>query len=543
MDLSQYRELFISESRGHLEAFNTIIVQIEGTSGDQDAVNELFRHAHSIKGMAATMQFATVAELAHKLEDLLGKIRSGEFGISPAVVDLLLEGSDLLGAMITTIEAGNDATPPAAAALIERLASFTPSVSTPPPADPSPHDAVDPDQAPTAQLASQHQFRQSDTFKSVRVKTEILDHLVNITGELITVSHRLIDQTRASTNPELEETLGRFSALVRELRDGVFESRMLPFGFLAERFPRLVRDLARRQGKEVCFRIEGQEIELDRRILEALAEPLVHLLRNALDHGLESPDERAASGKPREGRIGMTIVRATDHVAIAIEDDGRGMDPAALTARAVEQGVIGREQADAISPQEAFMLVCAPGFSTSETVSDVSGRGVGMDAVKTAVHGLAGVLAIESAPGRGSRFLLKLPITISIIHALLVECGGLIIAFPANVIDRALELGSESIRYEGGQMVGAVDDAVIPLKNIHHHLGQPLPERGTVRMPVIVSGVSGAPVGFICDRILGQREIFVKPPAPPLSRLRIITGGAILGDGRIVFVLDINALI
>lgn len=540
MDMSLYRDLFVSESRNHLSAFNELIVQLEDNAGDRAAIDEIFRHAHSLKGMAATMQFDDIATLAHRIEDLLGRVRNNEFPVCPALADLLLEGSDLLSAMVSVIESG-DGQPPDASGLVERLVSFTPDAATNP--DPADTEAIDSDSDAADTPQKKQIFRQSDSFKSVRVKTETLDRLVNITGELITTRHRLLDHARRHVAPGLDEPLHQLSALLRELRDEVFKARMLPFSFAAERFPRLVRDLARKQGKEVSLQIEGMEIELDRGILEEITEALVHILRNAVDHGMESPDERVAAGKPYNGVVSITVARDKDHVEIAVADDGRGIDPARITQKAVEKGLLTPAQAYNLPRQAALMLICAPGLSTATEVSDISGRGVGMDAVKAKVHQLGGTLAIESESGRGSRFILRLPITVSIIHALLVECGSLTLAFPVNTVARTIELRRGDIFEEAGRKVFALDGHTIPLRSLNRLLHQPLPQGAVPIVPAVVSEAGGTAAGLVTDRFLGQEEIFVKPLGIPLSRMKSLTGGTITGDGRIVFVVDASTLV
>ena len=388
-----------------------------------------------------------------------------------------------------------------------------------------------------------HRFRQSDSFKSVRVKTDTLDRLVNITGELITTRHRLMDRARRYAVPALSEPLHHLAGLLRELRDEVFKARMLPFAVVAERFPRMLRDLARKQGKEVTLQVEGREIELDRGILEEITEPLVHILRNAVDHGIETPDERRAAGKAPVGVVTISVSRDKDHVDICVADDGRGMDPARLAQKAVEKKILTAAQAYNISPQAALMLVCAPGFSTATQVSDVSGRGVGMDVVKSAVHVLGGTLSIESRVGHGSRFIMRLPITVSIIHALLVECGNLTLAFPVNTIARTIELRRGDIFEEAGRKVFALDGRHVPLKSLNRLLSQPPPHASSPIVPAVVSEAGGSMVGLVTDRFLGQEEIFVKPLGPPLSRMKKLSGGIITGDGRIVFVVDVSTLV
>jgi two-component system chemotaxis sensor kinase CheA len=542
MDMSSYRDLFVSESRNHLATFNELIVQLEDNVFDRAAIDEMFRHAHSLKGMAATMQFDAVTALAHRMEDLLGRVRNEEIAFCRALADLLLEGSDLLSGMVSAIENGAGQQPDATG-LIERLVSFTPGSSqgTRPP-EPPPADA-DPESMATGSPPSKYHFRQSDSFKSIRVKTETLDRLVNITGELITTRHRLMDRARRHAGQALDEPLQQLSALLRELREEVFKSRMLPFADVAERFPRLVRDLARKQGKEVSLQIEGKEIELDRGILEAITESLVHLLRNAVGHGMESPDARIAAGKPPAGVVTLTVARDKDHVDITVADDGRGMDPVRLAQKAVEKKILTPAQAYNISRPAALKLVCVPGFSTAAQVSDVSGRGVGMDVVRNAVHVLGGTLAIESETGRGSRFILRLPISVSIIHALLVECGKLTLAFPVNTVSRTIELRRGDIFEEDGRKVFALEGRHIPLKSLNRLLRQPLAQRTGPIVPTVVSETGGAMAGLVTDRLLRQEEIFVKPLGAPLNRMKNLTGGTITGDGRIVFVVDASTLV
>lgn len=539
MDMSQYRDLFVSEARDHLSAFGELIVRLEDVSGDQAAINELFRHAHSLKGMAATMGYDPIARLAHIMEDQLSRVRNGEIHFVPSLADLLLEGADALAGMVSQVESDTAAIT-AASSLIDRLSKFDPAAENTPAPAPSP----EPEAAPEEQAAADsHRFRQSDSLKSIRIKTETLDQLVNITGELITNRHRLAECARQNSRSDLDEPLHQLAALLRELRDVVFKARMVPFAFIAERFPRLVRDLARKQGKEVAFHIEGKNIELDRGVLEEIAEPLVHILRNAVDHGMDSPDERVAAGKPYNGEISLVVVRDKDHVNIAVSDDGRGMDPERLKAKAMEKGLVTAEQAGSMTDEEALMLVCSPGFSTAETVSDISGRGVGMDAVRSAVHSLGGVLSIHSQVGTGSRIVLRLPITVSIIQVLMVRCGMLEVAFPVNAVNRTMELMREDVVDDAGQKVIFLDDVPVPVRSLNRLLGQPVAPGGAAGIvPAVICEVGGRLVAFITDRLLGQQEIFVRPLASPLSFLRGISGATVTGDGRVIFVIDAASL-
>jgi two-component system chemotaxis sensor kinase CheA len=541
MDMSHYRDLFVSEARSHLSAFGELIVRLEDSPGDTASINELFRHAHSLKGMAATMGYEQVVEIAHLMEDQLSRIRSGEFVLLPALTDLLLEGSDALARLVAQIESGSGACEDTAG-LIERLTAFDPSAG----ADTHVHANPAPQREDTPQetaASAPHQFRQTDSFKSIRIKTETLDHLVNITGELITNRYRLAESIRLADAAECREPLHQLTALLRNLRDEVFKARMLPFAVIAERFPRLVRDLARKQGKEIHFELAGKEIELDRGILEEITEPIVHILRNAIDHGLETAEERVMAGKPFSGTISLSVSRDKDHVEIIIADDGRGMDAERLKLNGIEKGLISAEQAAQMTVQEAYQLICKPGFSTAATVSDISGRGVGMDAVREAVHALAGVLTIQSQNGQGSRFVMRLPITVSIIHALMVHCGPFEIAFPLNVVSRTVEVKRSEIREEAGRSTIILEDVPVPVKSLRQTLNLTAPS-GTedTLLPVVVCDIGGMLRAFSVDRISGQQEIFVRPLRSPLSHLRGISGATVTGDGRILFVADASAL-
>jgi len=536
MGMSQYRDLFVSEARGHLSLFNELIVQLEDAGGDNVTIDELFRHAHSLKGMAATMGYDPITALAHVVEDQMTRVRSGELSLTPTLADLLLESADTLSEMVSQVESGSESIKEATP-LLERLSLFSPETKKGESQEKP--DANSSGQQPSAP----HSFRQADSFKSIRIRTETLDRLVNITGELITNRYRLVDCSKQSGVVDFDNPIQQLTGLLRDLRDEVFKARMLPFDFIAERFPRLVRDLARKQGKEISLHLAGRDIELDRGILEGIAEPLVHILRNAVDHGMETPDERVAAGKPSNGEITLTVTRVKDHVDIVIEDDGCGMDPGHLKAKAVEKGVISPEQADAMTPQELFMMVCTPGFSTAETVSDVSGRGVGMDAVRTAVHSLGGVLAIQSKFGLGSRFTMRLPITVSIINALLVKTGTFDIAFPINSVKRTFELKSSEIIEENKQQSILVEESYVPVRSLNSALGQSFkPDSDLTLIPAILCEAGGSPVVFLVDRVCGQQEIFVRPLGLPLSRLRGINGATVTGDGRVVFIADAASL-
>jgi two-component system chemotaxis sensor kinase CheA len=542
MDMSKYRELFISESREHLHSMNELIVFLEKERGDREKIDSLFRSAHSIKGMAASMGYGGIAEVAHSLEDLMDRVRKGILTFDAGVADLLLEGADSLDSMILDVDQGVDGERDMAE-LMGRISGYDPSVAGAPAPTPLPvepvvaHPAVPKESSPGARQ------KPGESGQTVRVKTEILDHLINTTGELITNKHRLLNIGRELDSVRLDEALTELARLLRELYNGVINVRMMPFATVSDRFPRMVRDLAKKSGKDVSFVVEGEDIELDRGILEELADPLIHIIRNAIDHGLESGEERLASGKPAEGLVRLSVSREKDRIVICVEDDGRGMDPAKLMASAVGKGFLDPGKAAEMTTREALLLVCIPGFSTAREVSDVSGRGVGMDAVNSTIQSLAGSLAIESEPGRGSRMILKLPLTITIINVLLAKVSPFSVAIPVTNILHTMELRKGDIRNSENQQLFYMGEETVPILSLSRIFSAHAvrPEREYVSL--IITEVKGRKVGLAVDSFLGQQEVFVKPLGRPLSRVRGFAGGAILGDGEIVFVLDVANLL
>jgi len=538
MDMSQYLELFLSESREHLQSLNDLVLVLEGSPSDQDAINSLFRAAHSLKGMAASMGYNPIAELAHKMEDLMFRVREGELPFESGIAGLLFEGADLLSLLLNDVAEGRPFEHDIGT-LVQRLTTYTPSTAG---AEPP---LIPPPEPPEAGQAPQihHSQPNRESFQTVRVKTEILERLIDTTGELFTTKHRLQDISRDLSLPRLNDSLHDLTRLLRELHEMVMHVRLMPFSSIAERFPRLVRELAQKSGKEVSFVVEGRGIELDRGILEELADPLIHILRNAVDHGLETSSERKAAGKDAFGRLKLSACREKDHVVVAVEDDGRGMDPERLVSIAVQKGIVTAEDGSRFSPRDAFMLTCLPGFSTAEKVTDISGRGVGMDAVRATIQSLGGTLAIESEKGDGSRITLTLPLTIAIINVFLLKVSSLTIAVPVTGVLRTVELKREQVLLRGTQVAFLLDDEDIPLVSLKRMLGLPLSPSAHEFLPVIVTEVKGRRIGVAVDRVMGQREVHVKPMGRPLSRLRGLAGAAILGDGEAIFLLDLATML
>jgi two-component system chemotaxis sensor kinase CheA len=551
MDMSQYKGLFLSEAREYLKTINGTIVALEESPGDRAGIDTLFRGAHSLKGMAASMDYSDIVEIAHAMEDLMIRVRDGGLPFEPGVADLLLEGADLIDLLMGELEVEREPRTPAGD-LPARLTGYTPA---PPGAGAGVSAAQEdagsgttgadgnPEAAPAPAAQGETERAKDAEVSTVRVRTELLDHLINLTGELITNKHRLLNIGRELDSPTLNEAVTETSKLLRALHDEVMKVRLMPFEAICDRFQRSVRALAKRSGKELHFELEGREIGMDRGILENLTDPLNHMLRNAVDHGMEGSAERLAAGKPAKGVVKLSVSRDRDRVLISVSDDGRGMDPDRMIAAAIRKGLITPEEAVALSPRQALMLSCIPGFSTAREVTDISGRGVGMDAVNASIQKLGGTLAIDSDPGRGTRFTLTLPMNIAIIHTLVVQCGPIKGAVPVTAVLRTVELRREQMAKVGKRRVFYLDDEAVPLLSLNRILGLPLGRFPDGIVPLFVTEAKGRRVGIVVDRLLGQHELFIKPLGRPLAKLQGVVGGAILGDGEVITLLDVADLL
>jgi len=375
----------------------------------------------------------------------------------------------------------------------------------------------------------------------IRVDTRLLDDLMDQVGELVTARGSLLEESQRIPSQALHESVGRLDSLVRGLQQQTMKLRMMPLELIADRFPRAVRDLARKRGKEVNFEIVGKETELDRAILEELPDPLLHIFRNSIDHGIEPPEERVRSGKPPTGTVRLEAGKERESIVIRVSDDGRGMDPARLRRVALERGVITREQHDSLTDVEALHLITLPGFSTAKEVTDVSGRGVGMDVVRSTVESLHGTLVIESVLGKGSTFALRLPLTLAVVAVLLIELGGERYALPVSYVEQILEVTPDDIQRSQGQELVTLDGNLIPLVRLGRILGCREGD-GNAHQLLALCEMRGRLVAVTVDRLLGYREVVVKPLGKALKGLRGYAGVTILGDGSTVLILDINTL-
>ncbi len=375
--------------------------------------------------------------------------------------------------------------------------------------------------------------------KSLRISTDKLDKVVNLVGELVINKSRLAQLGTVYKIEELDSTMAIVGRTISDLQYEVTQMRMIPVGYVFNRFPKLVRDLYRTLGKEIEFVVEGKEIELDKTILEEIADPIVHLIRNAVDHGIESPEERERKGKKRKGTIKLKAKRETAHVIISVEDDGRGIDVAKLRAIAVARGLITADEAARLSDEEALNLIFMPGFSTAESTTEISGRGVGMDVVKAKVEMLNGSVEIKTMKNEGTRVLLKLPLTTAIIRALIVEVCGRKFAIPLSNVCEIAGITQAEMKSVTGKEVLILRDSVLPLFRLHSLFGQKMDGKRLVA--VVVERAEGR-IGLVVDAALGQQEIVVKPPGEHLQSVLGLGGFTITGDGSVIPILDISSL-
>jgi two-component system, chemotaxis family, sensor kinase CheA len=622
MDLSQYTELFRAETRDHLTTLNRLLLEWEQQPERPEPVAGIFRAVHTVKGMAATMGYARVADLAHRAETLLDLLRSSGRAVTEDELEVLFRTADALEALVEATVAGCegevDVTPllgeldavatrrapaeqpgrrrrisfvalPAGAGRkvevqlqadcalkgarallvlkrVERLGTVL-GVEPAPAAltgegfdgrfafrleSQAPDERVEAEvraagdvqgvtiEAPPAPGAGETE-REAGRSRHIRVDLRRLDMLMNVIGELVAARGRLEHLSQARRDPELADGVAAFSGLTRRLQSEILAARMTPVWQVFDRFPRLVRDLSRQLGKQVQFRVEGKEIELDRAILDEIGDPLVHLLRNAVDHGIEGPEERTALGKAPAGEITLAAMRDRETVVIIVSDDGRGIRRDRILEEAKRRGVVD-QHASAIPDDQLLRVLGRSGFSTAGAVSAVSGRGVGVDVVLTRLRELGGSVEVRSEAGQGTTFTLRLPPTLAIVRALLARVGRERYALPLTHVAETVELDAARVTAFEGRDALLLRDELLPLV----HLRDVLAIEGDAppaRRPVVVLQLGDRRTGLVIDRMEGQQEIVVKAFTPPRGTLPIFSGATVLGDGEPVLILDAGGLV
>jgi two-component system chemotaxis sensor kinase CheA len=566
---------FVTESRDHLAHVETQLLEIEagGANVDVDLVNNVFRGIHSIKGAAGFLGLTTVNKLAHSLENVLGLMRNQELTPTSDMVDVMLRAADALTQLINAPESSNEADvskhivaldeiyagpkTPAGSDLLEGDADAkAPEVAGP---VPTPGGTEDSTQQPARQpltacvepaAAPAPQAPAVET--SIRVQVGVLDSLMNLAGELVLGRNQLIQTLTTEAHFGIEAVAARLDQVTTELQEAIMRTRMQPIGAVFTRFPRVVRDLSAKLGKQCEVVMDGKDVDVDKTILEAIGDPLTHLVRNSIDHGVERPDARIAAGKAPVGTVHLRAYHEAGKVRIDVADDGGGIDPAKLKQKAVEKGIITAEQAARMGDREATRLIFHPGFSTAEKVTDVSGRGVGMDVVRTNIEKLGGTVDIESTPGKGTAIQITLPLTLAIIPSLIIQSGDERFAIPQVNISELVRLRREEMATRLDRVKSAevlrLRGSLLPLVRLRDVLGFTEPgathdqddAQATTNIIVVESGQQR--FGIVVDALHDSEEIVVKPLGRHIKSAPCLSGATILGDGHVALILDVAGI-
>jgi two-component system chemotaxis sensor kinase CheA len=600
-ELDEVVKEFLVESYENLDQLDRDLVALEKDPQSKETLSSVFRTIHTIKGTCGFLGFSRLEGVTHVGENLLTKLRDGRLVLNPEITTALLQMVDAVRQMLAKIEGegsdGQDDYPD----LVSRLDALHRGLL--PPAEPVPAAAAAPDSAPdsaaeanrsepasapaaaagngaapgaaqpavsvapapvpaahveaspaapyeTAAVAAADggEARSNVSESTIRVDVHLLDRLMNLVGELVLARNQILQLRSAAETAGFAATTQRLNLITTELQEGVMKTRMQPIGNLWSKFPRVVRDLAVACGKRARIELEGRETELDRTIIEAIKDPLTHLVRNAVDHGVEAPEARTAAGKPAEGCIFMRAFHEGGQVNIEISDDGGGIDPERLKEKALAKGLISPEQAARLSDREALNLIFLPGFSTAAKVTNVSGRGVGMDVVKTNIERIGGMVDVQSQPGHGTTFKMKIPLTLAIIPALLVTSGGQRYAIPqvsllelVRLDGEAAEKGIESIH---GAPVYRLRGNLLPILYLDRLLAgaESAAEKSRSSINIVVLQADDRRFGLVVEGINDTEEIVVKPLGRQLKSIASFAGATIMGDGRVALILDVLGL-
>lgn len=568
---------FLTETNESLGELDTDMVNLEKNPNDKDLLSKIFRLMHTIKGTCGFLGLPRLETVAHKAEDVLGLFRDGVLEVTPEYVTLIFESLDRIKYLIGELEAngtepeGNDdelktklqtvyekgdgdnaspeeleaafaAAPSAAAngAAREERTEFPVAA------------APEPGHAPAAKnsaAAEETTARESTVAsQSLRVSVDVIENLMTMVSELVLTRNQLLQILRTANDSEFSSPLQRLNHVVSDLQEGVMKTRMQPVGNAWAKLPRIVRDISIELGKKIELEMRGQETELDRQVLEMIKDPLTHMVRNSADHGIELPADRAAAGKPETGRIKLNSYHEGGHIIIEITDDGKGLPVEKIKKKILANGLATKEELEAMTPQQIQQFIFKPGFSTAEKVTSVSGRGVGMDVVRTNIEKIGGSIEMKSVEGKGTRFLIKIPLTLAIVSALIVEASNERFAIPQLAVRELVMISMQSenkIETIKGTPVFRLRNRLLPLVSLSHLMKlKAKSEDGTLlgddldRKYIVVTELGNYTFGIIVDRVFDTEEIVVKPVARILKDIDIFSGNTILGDGTVIMILD-----
>ncbi|GAB3824734.1 chemotaxis protein CheA [Hymenobacter jeollabukensis] len=530
----EYRELFMAEALEAYDAMSQHMSVLEKRPGDEGALNEVFRLLHNLKANARAMGHDAIGEVAHRMETIFGQIRSKERPFAGSMVPVLFSGIDVLGGMIRAVGANQELTENLP--LIENLDRVIEGEEPV---------LLDDDESGSEEDAT----RKLELSDLVYIPIKKLDHLLNLVGELIIDRDRVLTLAQEIGDTTLQTVTAHLSRLADDLQYSVMDARLVGVGTLFNKFPRVVRDVATAEQKQVELTISGQDIQIDRNILQIITDSLLHLVRNAIGHGLETPEERVKAGKPEIGQLVLSAQTDRDNVLIRISDDGRGVDVERVRRKAVDRGLLTREAAARLNETEVHNLLFEAGFSTAEQVTEISGRGVGLDVVKLAIDSLGGQLRVDSKLGQGTTFTLVLPTSIAVKGALLFELDGHPYALPLMHTDSVVSLAPEKLHVVGGTLLAKVLTENIPVVRLADLLADNddalLPANRaalTGAQDIIITNYNGRKLGLIVDRFLRQQDIVIKPVSQPLDMIDLFGGVTLLGSGQVCLVLDVPAI-
>ncbi len=535
---------FLMNASELLETLTQSLLELETNPNDSSTIENIFRAAHTIKGTSGMLGFSTIEKLCHVLENTFDRIRRGQLSATPVLVDQLLVGWDKVRELFSMLERGQKPSLPIDQYLQQLFAAEKGVTAVKPPKEEQPAAST----------------QKNESQGTIRVDLKRLDSLVNLVGELV------IDRTRfarieeamrtrgasADLSHQMAESVLLFGRHMNEVQNIIMKVRMVPVGNVFYKFARMVRDLGRQTGKEVDLVIEGGETELDKTLVEDLGDPLVHLIRNSVDHGIESPEVRESKGKSRRGQIRLNAAQQGNMIVISVSDDGNGLDVDRIRAKAIKNGLI--KESDQIPAKDIFNLIFEAGFSTAEKVTNISGRGVGMDVVKKNIQKLKGVIEINSESGRGTTIMIKLPITLAIVPSLMVEVKGENFAIPLVNVIESIRIDPSEIQQMGSSQFVKLREQVVPIVNFADVLGlngmaqhfwyrvdtpTSTLRRRRERLVFVVIGIGPERLGLVVDRLVGQQEIVIKSLGRLLRNHSSLAGGCVMGDGRVALVLDV----
>jgi two-component system chemotaxis sensor kinase CheA len=543
--------MFIGEALDHLGTIEASVLLLEAAPEDATLLNDIFRPFHTVKGNAGALGVTTVQEAAHKVENLLDLCRSGSHTLGPAEIDVVLEAVDVLTALIHDIQTrlnghpGSDLEPRrrdlmnVVDGLVNGTGAAAPRADTPAASRQEGSSSGEPAPKPTPMR------RADDTGQaSVKVDTRKLDALVDMVGELV-IAQAILQEDPAllkAADERLTRNLALLKRITSDLQKNAMSMRMVPIRQTFQKMARLVRDLSKKSGKTVDLVLSGEDTELDRRVVEDINDPLMHMVRNSMDHGIETGERRAKSGKRPEGRLALSAYHQGGNIVIAIEDDGAGLNTERILAKAVSQGLV--QPGDTPSPSEIHQMIFKAGFSTAEVITEISGRGVGMDVVRQNIDALRGRIEIQSTAGVGTTFLIKLPLTLAILDGLVLGVGSERFVMPTFSVRESLRPVPEQVHtVKGKPCMIQVRDKLVPLVRLAELYQIEARETDICRSTVVVIEDDGHQVGLVVDLLLGKQEVVIKSLGETFGQMAGVAGGAILGDGRVGLILDAHGIV